>query len=116
MDDSRTYFIAKVPFEAARSVSRLPSEHPSHGLHGHSFNVTVRKRVQSDADRHGLDGLFESLQEATRPLDYAHLNSLMDQPTDENISRYLRGRFEYAELVGVQSLSLIHISEPTRQY
>ena len=102
------FFAAAAGFEAAREVSLLPEGHRARRLHGHSFLAKVRV---SHNDRLGrfpgddVEALRRRLIEAVAPLDYAHLNQRLDQPTDENLARWVRKRLDVAGVhnVGIQS-------------
>ena len=102
------FFAAAAGFEAAREVSLLPEGHRARRLHGHSFLAKIRV---SSNDRLGrfpgddVEALRRRLIEAVAPLDYAHLNQRLDQPTDENLARWVRKRLDVAGVhnVGIQS-------------
>ncbi|WP_026075629.1 6-carboxytetrahydropterin synthase [Noviherbaspirillum massiliense] len=101
-------YAAAINFEAARQVDLLPEGHRSRRLHGHSFLANVRVALPNNwADFQGGEvvKLRERLVAAVSPLDYAHLNGLLDQPTDENLSRWVRARLdlEGIDAVGIQS-------------
>lgn len=100
--------VATANFEAARKVTLLPEGHRSHRLHGHSFSAEVRCVLQPDwANFPGgeVDQLREHLESAITPLDYHDLNTQMEQPTDENLARWVRSHLalETIDSVGVQS-------------
>ena len=104
----RLLFAAAVPFEAARQVSVLPEGHRARRLHGHSFLAKVR----ADLSPHWaafvgdeVDKLRTQLTHAITPLDYRSLNEIVMQPTDENLTRWLRGQLDVpgVETVGIQS-------------
>jgi 6-pyruvoyltetrahydropterin/6-carboxytetrahydropterin synthase len=104
------FFTAAAPFEAAREVPLLPEGHRARGLHGHSFLATVRlRRPEGWADFPGgeVAALRKRLSDVVAPLDYAHLNAQLEQPTDENLARWIRKRLDLAGIhsVGVQSTS-----------
>jgi 6-pyruvoyltetrahydropterin/6-carboxytetrahydropterin synthase len=99
---------AAAGFEAARRVSMLPSGHRAHRLHGHSFLADLRAVLP-----HGwasfpggeVEELATLLRETLAPFDYAELNQTMEQPTDENLARWLRKRLQLPGLdtIGIQS-------------
>jgi 6-pyruvoyltetrahydropterin/6-carboxytetrahydropterin synthase len=101
-------FAAAVPFEAARQVMLLPAGHRSRRLHGHSFLAKIRAELPVGwASFQGaeVDQLREVLERAVAPLDYNALHTILEQPTDENLARWLRERLDVPGLqkVGVQS-------------
>jgi len=87
--------VATGGFEAARQVSLLPAGHRARNLHGHSFQASVFAELKPGwAPFPGgeVAELTRRLEEVLAPLNYAHLNEVLDQPTDENISRWIRQR------------------------
>lgn len=101
-------YAAAANFEAARKVSLLPEGHRSRGKHGHSFLAEVRCAIPEGwASFPGgeVDQMRDQLMAVVAPLDYSDLNSLLEQPTDENLARWVRERLAIAgiESVGVQS-------------
>jgi len=107
--DDRILFTAAVPFEAARRVTSLSEHHRSRRLHGHSFLAKVRASVPAGwAPFPGaeVDQLQAALAQAISPLDYQHLNEqVAQQPTDENLARWIRQALKVpgVDTVGVQS-------------
>ena len=101
-------YVAAAGFESARRVTLLPQGHRSRRLHGHSFLGKIRARVP-----HGwakfpgaeVDQLRTRLEQTLEPLDYNELNRELEQPTDENLARWLRDRLDVPGLenVGIQS-------------
>lgn len=101
-------YVAAAGFEAARRVTLLPAGHRSRRLHGHSFLAEVRARLPADwAPFPGgeVDALRERLESALAPLDYNELNAELEQPTDENLARWLGGRLGVpgVDSIGIQS-------------
>jgi 6-pyruvoyltetrahydropterin/6-carboxytetrahydropterin synthase len=101
-------YTAAAPFEAARHVTVLPEGHRARHVHGHSFVAKVRAKL---TDRWGafpgdeVDKLRSQLVRAIAPLDYRSLNDTLKQPTDENLTRWLRGCLDIpgVENIGIQS-------------
>src|SRR5688572_28818339 len=101
MTADQLIYTAAAGFEAARQVSLLPEGHRSRRLHGHSFLAKVRvRRPEGWAHFPGdeVDELRRRLTRTIAPLDYQHLNSKLDQPTDENLARWVR---EWLDLSGI---------------
>ena len=108
MGDTKIFFTAATPFEAARHVAILPVGHRSRRLHGHSFLAKLRANIPSDwgpFDGGEVDELRSRLRVAVEPLDYRALNEMIEHPTDENIARWLGSRLDVPgiESLGIQS-------------
>jgi 6-pyruvoyltetrahydropterin/6-carboxytetrahydropterin synthase len=106
----RLLYTAAVPFESARSVSVFPEGHRARRMHGHSFIAKLRAHVPSGwASFPGaeVDDLREELVRAVSPLDFQCLNDIVDEPTDENLARWLRRSIQLpaVEQIGIQSTS-----------
>ena len=101
-------FAAATPFESARRVTLLREGHRSRRLHGHSFLAKVRVEIPPGwASFPGgeVGQLQDCLQQCIAPLDYQLLNDHLEQPTDENLARWIRSRLDIQgiEQVGIQS-------------
>jgi 6-pyruvoyltetrahydropterin/6-carboxytetrahydropterin synthase len=118
MTKERILFTAAAGFEAACRVDLLPEGHRSRRLHGHGYLADVRCALPAGwASFPGgeVEELRACLAAAVEPLDYNELNREIEQPTDENIARWVRSRLAVAgsgnaaidnagiENVGVQS-------------
>ncbi|MBT3426701.1 MAG: 6-pyruvoyl tetrahydropterin synthase [Gammaproteobacteria bacterium] len=105
--NQQVFYQAIAPFEAARKLSMLPSDHPASRLHGHSFKAKLRTSLPGDwASFQGaeIDDLQMLLEKTTKPFDYAYLNDVMTIPTDENLARWIRENINLSvESIGVQS-------------
>lgn len=107
MSEQMLYTVA-ANFEAARRVLILPEGHRSRKLHGHSFLTKLRCALPdgwSGFPGGEVDELKKRLISAITPLDYNELNLELEQPTDENLARWVRERISVPglESVGVQS-------------
>ena len=102
-----TYTVATAGFEAACRIDTLPASHPSSRLHGHGFLVKLRADLPAGwAGFAGseADDLRAHLQSLLAPLDHRLLNDTIDNPTNENIARWVGGRLGFAaDKVAVQS-------------
>ena len=103
---------ASCGFESACQIPALPEGHRSRGLHGHSYFATVRAQLPEGwAPFPGaeVEELRKRLEACVAPLDHGLLNNTIEQPTDENIARWIRHRLEKElgvpgiQLVGIQS-------------
>jgi 6-pyruvoyltetrahydropterin/6-carboxytetrahydropterin synthase len=113
MTREQILFTAAVEFESACRVDLLPEAHRARRLHGHGYLADVRCAMPAGwASFPGgeVEELRARLASVVEPLDYNELNLEIEQPTDENIARWIRSRLARAGLekagienVGVQS-------------
>jgi 6-pyruvoyltetrahydropterin/6-carboxytetrahydropterin synthase len=101
-------YTAAANFEAARFVLLLPKGHRSRRLHGHSFLTEIRCALSENwASFPGgeIEELREKLIATISPLDYNELNRELEQPTDENLARWVRSNLDIPgiESIGIQS-------------
>jgi 6-pyruvoyltetrahydropterin/6-carboxytetrahydropterin synthase len=101
-------YTGAAPFEAALRVPFLPKSHPSHHLHGHSYYARIRAKLPAGWSQFpGAESqkITESITDAVANLDYSYLNDRIENPTDENLARWLWQRLEIPglESVGIQS-------------
>ena len=104
----RLLFTAAATFESARRIGQLPDGHRARRLHGHGFLATVRAAVApgwGGFQGAEVDQLRECLERCVAPLDYQLLNDHLEQPTDENLARWLKARLDVpgVEQVGIRS-------------
>lgn len=102
----RLFFTASAGFEAARRITRLQPNHRASSLHGHSFVAQVRAALPAAWGGYRgaeLAALRAHLAQAVEPLDYAYLNTLLEQPADEQLACWLRERLD---LPGVYSVGI----------
>ncbi len=108
MSTPKSIVLASTGFEAARHVGLLPEGHRCSSLHGHSFLATVFADLPVDfaAFPGGeADALRERLEKCVAQLDYSCLNDTVEQPTDENLARWIRRTLHVdgIERVAIQS-------------
>ena len=101
-------FASAVGFESARQVGILPEAHRSRRLHGHSFLAKVRAKLPitwPSFPGGEVGDMRERLIQCVAPLDYRFLNEQVEQPTDENLARWVRFHLDLPgiEQVGIQS-------------
>ncbi len=105
---TKTLFAASAGFEAARHVDILPVGHRSRRLHGHSFLASVRCSLPAGWAKFPggeVDRLRTTLETRIAQLDYRLLNEQVQQPTDENLARWVRDHLDVPgiEQIGIQS-------------
>ncbi len=107
---TQTIYAASCGFESACQIPALPPGHRSRDLHGHSYFTTVRAMLPQDwAPFPGaeVEELRRRLEVCVAPLDHALLNHQIEQPTDENIARWIRRRLETEfEVPGIQQVGV----------
>ncbi|HEY9192621.1 MAG TPA: 6-carboxytetrahydropterin synthase, partial [Methyloversatilis sp.] len=97
-------YVAAAGFDAARSIDSLPAGHRLRPLHGHAFVGEVRAALPSGwaGFAGGETGALSArLQACVAPFDHAHLNRTLDQPTDENLARWIRQHLDVPGLAQV---------------
>ena len=107
---TKTSFTASTGFEGARHIDQLPAAHPAGHLHGHSFQASLRCALPPGwAQFPGgeVEQLQGELKSRIALLDYRHLNELIAQPTDANLTRWLRSQLDTPgiEQVSIRSAS-----------
>lgn len=108
MNNDLILYTAAAGFEAARKVSILPEGHKARNLHGHSFLAKVRCKLPPDwasFDGAEVGQLSVKIKNAVIPLDYADLNQHLNEPTDENLARWIQKNLDVPgiENIGLQS-------------
>ena len=100
----RVWTTAATGFEAARHFDPSPDAPRGRGLHGHGFKVGVFVPDMAAPFPGGeVRALRESLRDAVAPLDYTHLNRVMDTPDDLTLARWIGAR---AGLAGAGRIAL----------
>ena len=80
--------------EAARSLPKLPDEHPCQKVHGHSFKITITVEGNID-EKTGFVMDFIEIDSAFKPIheliDHTYLNDIngLDNPSSENLCRWI---------------------------
>lgn len=101
------YSISKrFTFEASHTLTGLPDGHQCSRLHGHSYTVEVElqsERLTGEGWVRDYGDLKRIKGDIEDRLDHRHLNSVLQQPTAENLARYLFSQWVdwYPELTGV---------------
>uniref|UniRef100_E6PSY8 6-pyruvoyl tetrahydrobiopterin synthase (PTPS) (Modular protein) n=1 Tax=mine drainage metagenome TaxID=410659 RepID=E6PSY8_9ZZZZ len=98
--------VATGGFESARHMALLPDGDRRRNLHGHGFRASVFAELPDGwAPFPGgeVPVLQGHMQQVLEPLNYALLNQVIDQPTDENIARWVRKRLA---LPGIHRLAV----------
>lgn len=83
---------ASASFEAARQVPGLRPGHRLGALHGHGFEATVFAQLPADFAPYAggeVDALQAALAACIQPLNYAHLNEVLPEPSDAQLARWI---------------------------
>ena len=104
----RLFISAAAGFEAAARLDNLPDGHPARRLHGHSYVARARLMPVpgwEDFAGAGVEQLSVALEDAVAPLNYAFLNDVLSDPSDDHLARWVQQRLALAGLqrLGIQS-------------
>lgn len=99
---------AAAGFESAVCLDDLPDGHRASRLHGHSYVARVRLMPApgwEDFAGAGVEQLRVALEDAVSPLNYAFLNDVLSNPSDDHLARWVQQRLALAGLqrLGIQS-------------
>ncbi|MBF0266217.1 MAG: 6-carboxytetrahydropterin synthase [Gammaproteobacteria bacterium] len=84
---SDLYYLVSSQFEAASQITSLAQTHRASRLHGHSYSVSLR--IKSQQQQNEILSQFSSeLEYLSEKLNYGFLNDVIENPTDENISKW----------------------------
>ena len=101
-----TSFVAAAGFEAARQLDAAAPGHRLARPHGHSFLARLRAELPAGAcpvPGGEAQQMARTLAEAVAPLDHRALHSILPDPDDAALARWLQGRLA---LPGLQQLAL----------
>ncbi len=106
--NSQLIYISTAKFHSALQIPIFKESDPANALHGHTFSARVFANLpQAWKSFKGgeSDMLTTEINRAISPLNYNHLNKIIDIPTDENIVRFIRNQLQIPNItqVGVQS-------------
>lgn len=101
-------YSASAHFESARFLPGYPQEHKFSRQHGHSFCARIRTEhpEQSSLSSGGrAENLEQQLKRCVSTLDYDLLNQHLDNPSDENLAKWVQQQMNLSspELVGIRS-------------
>lgn len=107
MTDELNY-TATANFEAARRLLSQAGGDRSKQLHGHSFLVKICCKLPDNfASFSGneVESLQQLLSSIVSPLNYSDLNQFLEDPTNENLARWIHSRLKisFIQNVSVQS-------------
>ena len=101
------FTVATVGFEAACKIDSLPETHRASRLHGHSFQLKVRAVLPDGWARFEgaeVSDLSDHLEDIVSVLDHRYLNEIIENPTNENIARWVSGQLSIkSDKIAVQS-------------
>ena len=84
-------------FVAAQQLPGVPADHTAARLHGHTFRVRVSLAAALDPDKDWIIDPAElraQVEQVLGDVDHRYLNEvpMLDNPSTENLTRYLRDR------------------------
>jgi len=95
------FYLKKVVVVAA--AHRLDLNYPSkcQNVHGHAWKITIYCRRES-LDENGMVFDFSKIKETVNVLDHHFINDYVEQPTAENIAKWLCDQIPYCYKVDVE--------------
>ena len=110
--------VASNSFESARKIETLPSDHRCQRMHGHRFVVTAYASIPKGIVTYPggeVPTLQHQVDQCSTTLSYDELNKHLDNPTDENLARWIRHRLNVpgVDRVAIQSTPNqgVHVEE-----
>ena len=100
----------KFHIESARSLPKLPDEHPCSQVHGHSFEIILKVSGELN-DKTGFIIDFQEIEDSFDPirklLDHAYLNNIkgLENPTSENMCKYIWEKVK-PEILGLVEIEI----------
>ena len=86
-EHSMFYLEKTIEISAAHKL-KLDYDSKCQNLHGHNFQVTIFCKSKT-LDKNGMVIDFNTIKDKIKILDHCDLNSLILQPTSENIAQYI---------------------------
>jgi len=72
-------------------------------LHGHNWNITVTCRCKDDElNDQGMVLDFTEIKKIVNQLDHTDINALVENPTAENIAKWLAGQIPHCHIIEVE--------------
>ena len=103
-------------FEAAHFLPKVPKEHKCSRVHGHSWLATIFLSGPINEDGWVLD--FARIDEEFEPLfkmlDHQTLNDIIENPTSENVAKFIFDALDGAFEKDGASLVMVKIGETCR--
>jgi len=95
------YTVKKTIEIAGAHKLNLDYDSKCNNLHGHNWIITVECQA-AQLNPNGMVMDFQNIKDIVKKLDHRNLNDFMEQPTAENISKYLLERIPYCTKVIVK--------------
>lgn len=86
------YILTKEIEIAGSHFLNLPYASRCKNLHGHNWNIIIKLKAE-ELDGCGMVIDFSKIKKIVDILDHGNLNQIIEQPTAENIARYLHDKF-----------------------
>lgn len=96
-------FLLQKTFEISGShYLELSYRSPCKELHGHNWKITVYCKCKDSELEEGMVVDFSKIKQIVHRLDHNHLNSFIQQPTSENLAKWLCERIPRCYRVDVE--------------
>jgi len=95
------YLKKRLEVAGAHCLAHLNYDSKCKNLHGHNWIITVYCRSES-LDQNGMIIDFTKIKSIVNQLDHAIINDFVDEPTAENIAKYLCDSIPYCYKIEVQ--------------
>lgn len=94
------FYLEKTLEISAAHLLKLNYDSKCNNLHGHNWSITIHcKNNLLDANGMVID--FTKIKEIVNELDHHSINEFIEQPTAENIAKFLCDKIEYCYKVKV---------------
>lgn len=96
------YYLEKtLEVAGSHSLDRLDYESKCQNLHGHNWIITVYCRAKG-LNKNGMIIDFSAIKAVVNRLDHAHINQIVEQPTAENIAKWIYDNVDFCYKVRIQ--------------
>ena len=99
--EKNVYRVLKRLEIAGKHSLSLPYDSKCNNEHGHNWIITVECE-SGVLDKNGMVVDFSRIKEVVMKLDHQNINDFIDQPTAENIAKWVCDSIEYCVKVTVQ--------------
>ena len=94
------YYLKKEISIAGAHQLKLSYPSGCNNLHGHNWKITVFCKSEQ-LDKNGMVIDFKKIKEIVNELDHAVINDFVEQPTAENIAKYLCEKIPFCYRISI---------------